>query len=132
MSRPIPRRTLALNRVRLVGSFRAAFAGLAFIVQTQPNWRIHCAVAALAILGGFVFRLQPPEWALLFGTIGGVLALEALNTAIEATIDALPGGFTEEKRHAKDAAAAAVLLGAVAAVGVGIALFGPRILSLKP
>jgi diacylglycerol kinase len=57
-----------------------------------------------------------------------VLALEAVNTAVEATVDALPGGWSEDKRHAKDTAAAAVLVGALASLVVAAALFLPRLL----
>jgi diacylglycerol kinase len=117
---------------RFVRSFRAAAAGLLFISQTQLNWRIHWAISLVAFSAGIYFRIEPVEWAILILTIGAVLCLEALNTAIEATVDAQPGGYSEDKRHAKDAAAAAVLVGALMAIAVGTAIFGPRILSLRP
>ena len=117
---------------RLVRSFGAAFAGLAFVAQTQLNWRIHCVLGTAAVAAALALGFSPIEWAVLALTVGGILALEAVNTAIEATVDALPGPHSEDKRHAKDAAAAAVLMGAFAALGVGAALFGPRILSLRP
>lgn len=127
----IVRRGWAIDARRLRRSFAAALVGLAFIARTQLNWRIHLAIGGVAVFAALVSRFTAIEWAVLILTIGCVAALEAVNTAIEATIDALPGGFTEDKRHAKDAAAAAVLVGAVAAVGVGVALFGPRILTLR-
>lgn len=79
---------------------------------------------------GLALELAPTEWGLLAATIGLVLALEAMNTAVEATVDAVGGRQTAAARQAKDSAAAAVLIGAMAAIGVGAAIFAPRLFAL--
>jgi diacylglycerol kinase len=101
-----------------------------FITSTQPNWRIHAIATLLAVGAGLAAGLSFVEWALLLLAVGLVMGAEALNTALEATVDSLPGGYSEGKRHAKDAAAAGVLVVAMGAAGVGLLLFGPRILGL--
>ncbi len=126
----IPHRPPGTSAARLTGSFQAAFAGLRFIVETQQNWRIHLVVAAVAVAGAWFFGLSLVEWAVIVAMMGLVLGMEAANTAIEAAIDASPGPWTDHTRHAKDAAAAAVLIAAMAALGVGVLLFGPRVLQL--
>jgi diacylglycerol kinase len=59
-----------------------------------------------------------------------VLALETMNTAVEATVDALDQPPSELLKHAKDAAAGSVLIAAIVAVVVALMIFGPRLLSL--
>lgn len=111
-------------------SFGYALDGLRFIAATQQNWRVHVVLAVGAVLAAAGLGLTPTEWALLVLTIGLVLALEAVNTAVESAVDAMPGSSSDEKRRAKDCAAAGVLLGALSAVGVAAVLFGPRLLAL--
>ncbi|MSQ23537.1 MAG: diacylglycerol kinase family protein [Chloroflexi bacterium] len=116
-----------MNVGRLARSFQAALAGVRFISETQLNWRIHLAISLLVIGAGTFFRVSPGEWALLILTMGGVLALEAMNTAVECVVDALDIPRSPTTKHAKDAAAASVLIGAVAAIGVAVAVFLPRL-----
>ena len=115
---------------RRARSFGYAFDGLRWLVRSQPNFRIHLVIAVLAVLVALVLRLSPAEFGLLTLTIGLVLALEAINTALEALCDVASPTYHPLIRVAKDATAAAVLLGALSAVLVGLALFAPRLLSL--
>ena len=116
--------------VRVGVSFRFAWLGIRYLTETQSNWRVHlfagAAVCALAI----ALRVSAAEAALLALTIGLVLALEAMNTAIEATLDAAEKPPALLARRAKDSAAAGVLIGAIAAVVVGALVLGPKILAL--
>ena len=56
---------------------------------------------------------------------GLVLALELLNSAIEATVDLASPEKHDLAATAKDAAAGAVLLASLASVAVGLAVLGP-------
>ena len=69
------------------------------------------------------FSLTRSEWAVLLLTIGLVMGVEAVNTAVEQTVNLVSPQRQEGARIAKDTAAGAVLLCAAAAIGVGIALF---------
>jgi diacylglycerol kinase len=99
-------------------------------VRTQPNFRIHLALAVIAIVLAVVLRVSALEVALLALTIAGVLALEAFNTALEALCDLVSPSYHPLVKTAKDAAAAGVLIATVAAVVVGIAVFAPRLFAL--
>ena len=67
---------------------------------------------------------------LLALAIGMVLAAEVFNTAIESLARG-PGATRHPRlRDALDMAAAAVLVAACAAVAVGLAVFGPRLLAV--
>jgi len=58
-------------------------------------------------------------------TIGVVFAAEMGNSAVESLVDLLAPEYHERAKVAKDAAAGAVLTLAIAAVAVGLCLFGP-------
>jgi diacylglycerol kinase len=110
-------------------SFRYALAGIVWLARTQPNVRVHAGLALAAIALGGWLGLSGVEWAVLLLTIGAVLAAEAFNTALEAAVDLASPERHALARAAKDVAAGAVLLLALAAIGVGLALFGGRLLA---
>jgi diacylglycerol kinase len=85
-----------------------------------------CVVVLAALLG-----LRGAELAVLVLTIGLVLVLEALNTALEALVDLVSPGYHPLAKVAKDVAAAAVLLAAITAVAVGLVVLGPRLAELR-
>ena len=110
-------------------SFKYAFAGLADMVRTQVNARIHLAAATSVLIAGWFFQLSATEWALLFICIAGVLAAEAFNTALEYLTDLVSPGIHPLAGKAKDAAAAAVLLVSIGAIAVGLLIFLPKFFS---
>jgi len=111
---------------RLV-SFRHAGRGLWLLVASQWNFRIHLFAAAVAIGLAAFFRFALFEWLILVITIAIVLVAEAINTALERTNDLHQPGLDPIARDAKDLAAAAVLLSAIAALVTGTILFVPRL-----
>jgi diacylglycerol kinase (ATP) len=115
---------------RSAGSFRYAIAGIRLLLFTQPNARIHLTLAAVALVLGILLRVSSAEMALLALTIGLVLALEAVNTALEAVVDLAQPEQHPLAAYAKDVAAGAVLLAALAALAVGALLFLPRLWAL--
>ncbi|MGQ9838806.1 MAG: diacylglycerol kinase family protein [Cyanobacteriota bacterium] len=112
-------------------SFYYAGKGLVYATRTQRNFRIHIAVAAVAFALGFALKLSTVEMALISLATGLVMALELVNTALEAVVDLTLGS----KYHllaaiAKDCAAGAVLIAAVMALLVAAWLFLPPLLLL--
>ena len=61
-------------------------------------------------------------------TIALVLVVEAVNTALETLCDLVSPSYHPLVKRAKDVAAAAVLLAALAAVAIAALLFVPRLL----
>jgi len=121
----------------LLISFQYAWAGISYAFQTQRNFRIHVFVGTLAISLGIFLRLPLVEMTVIGLTIGAVLALELLNTAIESVVDlTVKQSYHELAKIAKDCAAAAVLISALVAIGVAGSLILPKlwlvILSLLP
>jgi diacylglycerol kinase len=118
----------ASTGARIVRSFGFAFEGLATLVRTQPNFRIHLVAAVFALVLGIVVRLSTAEMALLVLTVGTVLVVEALNTCLETLCDLVSPTYHPLVKKSKDVSAAAVLISALAAVGVAALLFLPRLL----
>lgn len=113
-----------------IHSFRYAFAGFKVLFRAEQNAWIHATAAGLAILAGFLFRISPSEWLAVIIVIGMVFAAEILNTALEHTADFMKEEYDERIRDIKDLSAAAVLVCAITALGVGILIFLPKIIHL--
>lgn len=118
------------QRYGITAAFRNAGRGFAEAVRTERNVRIDLAAAVFVVVLGFALRIDAPSWLAIIVCIGMMLALETVNTAIEAVVDLASPGYHELARKAKDCAAGAALAGAVASVAVGLVVFVPRILAL--
>jgi diacylglycerol kinase len=99
-------------------------------VRTQRNFRTHLGVALAALVAGVALGLSAVEWAILVLAIAFVVMAEGLNTGIELAVSLASPERRPEAKAAKDIAAGMVLLAAIASVGVGISLFGPRVIAL--
>ena len=108
-------------------SFHFAFQGIGYVLRTQHNARVHAVVACLVIVAGIYFRVTAVEWAVLALTIGTVFSAEMINTVAELAVDLLTEQYHPMAKVAKDVGAGAVLVAAIAAIGVGLAIFGPRV-----
>ncbi|HEY9641768.1 MAG TPA: diacylglycerol kinase family protein [Coleofasciculaceae cyanobacterium] len=107
-------------------SFKYAWAGLSYTFQTQRNFRIHVIVGTLAISLSIYLQLSRVEIAIIGLTIGAVLTMELLNTALESVVDlTVRQTYHELAKIAKDCAAGAVLVSALAAVIVAGSLLLP-------
>lgn len=112
----------------LLISFKYAWAGISYAFQTQRNFRIHVILGGLALGAGAFLHFSAVEMSIVGLTIGAVLAMELLNTAIESVVDlTVKQNYHELARIAKDCAAAAVLISALAAIGVASSLILPRL-----
>ena len=112
---------------RRIASFGFAFEGLWTLLSTQMNARIH-ALATVVVLGvGAWLGLSRAEWALVVVAIALVWVAEALNTGIEFLADAAVPDPHSLIKHAKDVAAAGVLLASIAAAILGALAFLPHL-----
>jgi diacylglycerol kinase len=111
-------------------SFGYAGTGIVQLILHQRNAQIHLFVT-LVLCGVSVFwGLSRMEWIVLVLTITLVLAMEAMNTALEALVDLAAPDYHPLAKRAKDIAAGAVLLAALGAAVVALLLYGPRIIAL--
>lgn len=112
------------NQIQIrINSFKYAFKGVRDLFKSQINARIHAFFMILVISGGFFFNISKTEWLLCIIVIAMVLAAEAMNTALEYVVDLVSPEYNELAGKAKDAAAAAVLILAIAAAIIGFMVF---------
>jgi len=111
-------------------SFVFAGRGLAVVVRSERNARIHVLVAIAVLTAGAALGIERWEWCAVIGAIVSVTIAETFNTAIERLLDRLHPGQDVEIGAAKDLAAGGVLLAACGAAAVGIVVFGPRLLAI--
>lgn len=118
-----PKRFVPIEEVRVWRSFHYALEGIVYCVRTQPNFRIHLVIAALVLASTLLLRLERIYLIAIVFAIVMVLALELLNTAIEAVVDLITTASHPLAKTAKDAAAGAVFVGTIGSMIVGYLAF---------
>jgi len=104
-------------------AFDFAFQGIVYATRTQRNMRIHLVAAALALMATLELRLDRAYVALVVVAIVLVVALELVNTAVEAIVDLLSPADHPLAKVAKDTAAGAVLVASLGALVIGYLAF---------
>jgi diacylglycerol kinase (ATP) len=113
-----------------VRSFRHAIRGVWRMLWCQHNAWIHAAATVVVVGAGFWVHLARADWCWIVLALSIVWTAEALNTAFEFLADAASPEFHPLVRDAKDVAAGAVLITAVAATIIGAIIFWPCIQQL--
>lgn len=108
---------------KFLKGFYYAAVGIVSCVRTERNMRVHLCFTFYVLLLMPFYDFSRGEKAAVFLCIGAVMAAEAFNTAIEAVVDMVCKEKNKLAKCAKDAAAGAVLLTAIAAAAVGIMLY---------
>jgi diacylglycerol kinase (ATP) len=108
-------------------SIAHAVRGLGHLLTSQHNARLHAVATALALIVAAWLDLDRLEWLVLVLTIAAVWSAEAFNTALELLADAASPEFHPLVGKAKDVAAGAVLIAAIAAVVVAALILVPRL-----
>jgi len=126
----LPHKDRVFSIVDRIRSIRYAVEGFWLMLRTQHNAWVHLAATILVILLGLFLGLPTDAWLALILAIAAVWIAEALNTAFELLCDVAQPDFHPKVKAAKDVAAAAVLLSAIAAVAVGTIVFLPPIVRL--
>lgn len=126
------KRTLAWKVApNLFSSFKYAWAGLVYAFTTQRNFRIHTVMTSLALSCGFYLQATTVEMAVIAITCAIVMILELLNTALESVVDlTVKQSYHELAKIAKDCAAGAVLIAAIASIFVASFILLPHALDL--
>jgi diacylglycerol kinase (ATP) len=113
-----------------IRSFRHAIAGILRMIRCQHNAWVHAAATLVVLVAAFLLRVSAADWCWIILTISIVWTAEALNTAFEFLADAASREFHPLVRDAKDVAAGAVLITAIAAAVIGAIIFWPYVAKL--
>lgn len=115
------------NRVQ---SFSYAFKGIASMLKSEPNARIHFLATVCVVILGILFKISTFEWISVVVVIGLVFLSELFNTAIEKLADVVDPEWNIKIGQVKDMSAGAVLVSALISIIVGCLVFIPKIIAL--
>lgn len=116
--------------IKLFRSMGYALSGIWYGASTERNMKIHITVALLVFIIGVIVSLSAIEWCIIVLVIAAVISLELVNTAIEALVDLVSPQHQQLAKVAKDVAAGAVLIMAIAAACIGCIVLLPKFWAL--
>lgn len=105
-------------------SFKYAISGILSSIKSERNLRFHIVIANLICVFAYFYGISRTQWAVLILTAFSVISAELFNTSTENAVDTATSEIKESAKRAKDASAGAVLVIAIAAILVGVCLFG--------
>jgi undecaprenol kinase len=114
-----------MNVRKFIKSFGYATQGILTAAKEQ-NMRLHLVSMVIVVIAGLLTGLTMTEWIILVLVMAGVIGAEMINTAIECVVDLASPDLHPLAKDAKDVAAGAVLVFAVASVIIGILIFIPK------
>jgi diacylglycerol kinase len=104
-------------------SLSHAFTGIREAAARERNFRFQIIMGILAIICCIIFQVDALMFVLVTFAIFFVLAMELVNTAVEAVVDLVTGGKNHPlAKIAKDASAGAVLLASAFSIVVAVAV----------
>lgn len=91
---------------------------------------LHLVVAVVIILGSLSLDMTAVEWLFMIFILLTMLAIELLNTAIEAICDLVSPEYNKLVKVAKDSASAATFAISVALVIAIVIIYVPKVITL--
>ncbi|MBX9690352.1 MAG: diacylglycerol kinase family protein [Candidatus Obscuribacterales bacterium] len=103
----------------LAQAFYHASSGIIFALKNERMFRIHLLLAMGAVFLGLMGRFDLMQWIAALFSVGLIVAMELVNTAVERVADLMTrGSYHHLAREAKDVAAGAVLFSIVLGIAV--------------
>lgn len=115
---------------RLKRSFRQAFAGFRHCVKTERNFRLHLVTIGCVLFISPFAELASADYIILLICFALVISSELLNTGIEILCNLNSSTYNTHIKHAKDIAAAGVLVSAFTCAIIGLVIFVPKITTI--
>ena len=109
-----------------IKSFGFAFTGFKYLFL-EANFRIHIVAFILVVALSFYLNISSLEWLFVLSSSALVLISEAINTAIEKTLDYISTDKNVSIGKIKDISASFVLISALYATAVGAIIFIPKL-----
>jgi diacylglycerol kinase len=106
-------------------SLSYAIAGWLYMLRRQKNTRIQAVASIAALALSLWLQIDFLSLAMIIFAITIVWMAEFVNAAVEATVNLATTEMHPMAKVSKDVASAAVLLGVVASVLIGLLVLGP-------
>ncbi len=116
--------------IRMGKAFACAAKGVVYALKTQRNFKVHTTFAVIAIALGFVLHIPQWSWLAVVLCIASVFSLEVVNTSVEAVVDMVSPEWHELAMRAKDCAAGAVFVFAIASLVVAAIVYIPALIEM--
>jgi diacylglycerol kinase (ATP) len=105
-----------------------AVKGAIKLISTEHSIMVQFSLAILMTIAGFCFNITKTEWLFQILSIGLVMSIEGINTAVEKVADFIHPDYHERIGFIKDIAAGAVLFAAITAIIIGLIIYTPKFL----
>jgi diacylglycerol kinase (ATP) len=105
-----------------------AVKGAIKLISTEHSIMVQFSLAILMSIAGFYFNITRTEWLFQILSIGLVMSIEGLNTAVEKVADFIHPDYHERIGFIKDISAGAVLFAAITAIIIGLIIYTPKFL----
>ncbi len=115
---------------RFLNSVKYSIEGLNHAYRNEQSLWLHGGGVFLAVILGIVLKINFYEWAVIIVAFVVVLAIELLNTAIEAVVDLVTKEIHPLAKIAKDCGSAAAFVSGVASAVICLVIFLPKIIEL--
>lgn len=115
---------------RFLNSWKFSIQGLTYAYKYEQSMLIHFVATISAVILGMLLRISAMEWLLIFLSLGVVLAMELINTAIEAVVDMVTLEIHPLAKIAKDCGSAATFVVSILTAVVSLAIYVPRFIEL--
>lgn len=115
---------------RFFKSIKYSLDGLVYAYRYEQSLWLHGFVSILAVIFGIIFKIKLSEWAIIFIALGSILALELINTAIEAAVDLTTSEIHPLAKIAKDCGSASSFVMSIVSIVISLFVFGPYLMEL--
>lgn len=120
----MPKESFVENRIKGVGY---AFKGAWILIRSESSIQIQAVIAVVVTLAGIYYQLSAMEWMMQLLSIGLVMGVEGVNTAIEKLSDYVQPEYDPLIGKVKDISAGAVMIVSLIASIVGLVIYLPKI-----
>ncbi len=114
----------------LIRKFGYAFRGITEAITIDNSFKYHFTAAILAVIVGLALRISESEWIAIIIVIAMVLVAEMFNTVCEIMMKMYTNQYHDLAKKLLDVSAGAVLFASIAALVVGIIIFGNNLYGL--
>ena len=115
---------------RFLNSIKYSVDGLVNAYQNEQSLWLHAMCTIIIVILGFALQISFIQWAIIVIALVIVLAVELLNTAIEATVDLVTKEINPLAKVAKDCGSAAAFVSSIMVFIICCFIFIPKIIAL--
>ena len=115
---------------RFLNSVKYSIEGLNHAYKNEQSLWLHGGGVFLAVILGITLKINFYEWAVIIVAFVVVLAIELLNTAIEAVVDLVTKEIHPLAKIAKDCGSAAAFVSGVASAVICLVIFLLKIFAM--